>query len=128
MQILPANIAIQHLVWTPDGGTDSRGNPTGGLADPVTRYVIGFYRMHWADPHPDPISLDFESRTIADLVMLVPSSDANLYHKLDRVLASDGAETLAYEVQNQPISWSAGFTWRKYAPLLGGEIHIRRVQ
>lgn len=128
LSILPANIPVQHLVWTVDGGTNDRGNPTGALANAVTRYVIGFYRLHWADPHPDPISVDFLSRTIADLVMMVPSTDVNLYKKLDRVLVSNGADDLAYEVLNQPISWSAGFTWQKYAPLLGGEVHIRRVQ
>ena len=128
MSVLPAMIQVQHQVWTPDGGTDSRGNPTGAFADAVDRFVIGFYRMHWADPHPDPISLDFLARTIADLVMLVPSTDANLYHKLDNVLLYDGAEWLTYEVQNQPISWSSGFTWQHYASLLAGEVHVRRVQ
>lgn len=128
LSVLPANITIQHLVYTPSGGTDPRGNPVGALAAAVDRQVIGFYRLHWSDPHPDPISVDFLSRTIADLVMLVPSTDANLYNKLDRVIASNGAEELAYEVQNQPISWSAGFTWQRYASLLAGEVHIRRVE
>lgn len=124
--ILPAAIPIQHLVWTPAGTKDSRGNPVGALAAPVTRQVIGFYRMDLG--RTDPVSVDFLARTIADLMMLVPSTDVNFYNKLDRVIASNGSETLTYEVQNQPISWSAGFTWRRYAALLAGEVHIRRVE
>ena len=127
MSVLPANIHIRHQIYETNGGTDARGNPTGSLADPVDRYVIAIYRLHWADPHPDPISVDFLSRTISDALMLVP--DPTIYKKLDRVLVFDGvSEWLAYEVLNQPISWSAGFTWQRYAPLLGGEVRIRRVE
>lgn len=126
--VFPTTITIQHLAYTFTGGNDARGNPIGSLGAPVDRQIIGFYRMHWADPHPDPISVDFLSRTIADIVMLVPSADANLYNKLDRVLATNGADVLTYEVQNQPISWSAGFTWQRYASILAGEVHIRRVE
>lgn len=124
--ILPATIQIQHQVWTTDGGTNARGNPTGALADPVNRMVVGFYRMHWADPHPDPVSVDFLARTISDLVML--THEPTVYKKLDRVLLNSGAGNLAFEVQNVPISWSPGFTWQRYAPLLAGEVHVRRVQ
>lgn len=124
--VLPATIEIQHQVYTADGGTDNRGNPTGALASSVTRYVVGFYRLHWADPHPDPISVDFLSRTIADLVML--TYEPNVYKKLDRVLLFDGTEWLAYEVQNQPISWSSGFSWQRYSSLLAGEVRVRRVE
>jgi hypothetical protein len=126
--VLPATIQIQHLVWTADGGTNNRGNPTGALGAPAYRYVIGFYRLHWADPHVDPISVDFLERTIADIVMLVPSTDVGLYGKLDQVLAYDGTQWLDYEVQNAPIPWSAGFTWQRYSPMLAGEVHIRRVE
>lgn len=124
--VLPATIEVQHQSWTTDGSTNNRGNPTGALSDPVTRYVVGFYRLKWADPHPDPISVDFLSRTIADLVML--THEPNVYKKLDRVLLNDGDEWLAYEVLNQPISWSNGFSWKRYSSLLAGEVHVRRVE
>jgi hypothetical protein len=121
--VYPADIQVQHLVYVPDGGTDSRGNPTGVLDAPVIRQVIGFYRP---GPQPDPISLDYMARTITQLVMLV--YEPTLYNKLDQVWAYDGAEWLAYQVQNQPISWATGYPWRRYAALFGGEVYIRRVE
>lgn len=124
--VLPATIQIQHQVYTVDGGTDARGNPTGTLADPVNRNVIGFYRLDWAGPHPDPISVDYLARTITELLML--THEPGVYKKLDRVLLNDGTKNLAYEVQNRPIPWSAGFTWSNYSSMLAGEVHIRRVQ
>jgi hypothetical protein len=124
--VLPATIEVQHQVYEYTGTTDARGNKVGALADPVTRLVISFYRLGWESPRHDPISLDYEARTITDLLMLVP--DPNIYKKLDRVLIPSGSDWVAYEVQNITISWSEGFTWRRYAPLLGGEVHIRRVQ
>ena len=124
--VLPATIGILHQVYVFDGGTNARGNPTGALADPVPRKVIAFYRLDWASGGHDPISIDFVARTIADLIMLVP--DPTLYKKLDRVLLNSGAQELVYDVQNVPISWSKGFMWQRYSPLLAGEVHIRRVQ
>ena len=126
MPVLPATLQIQHLVWTTTGSTDARGNPAGALAPPVTRQVIGFYNM--SAPGQDPISLDYLERTITDKIMLVPSGEAELYHKLDRVEVSAGVAVLTYEVQNVPIDWGIGFTWRRYAALLAGEVHIKRVQ
>lgn len=122
LAVFPTSIQIEHLVWMPDAGIDNRGNPTGALADPVMRQIIGFYRPGSSDP----ISLDFVARTISELIMLC--FNPTDYNKLDIVLASDGAQTLAFEVQNQPISWATGYPWRRYAGLFGGEVIIRRVE
>jgi hypothetical protein len=122
-RVMPAVIQVQHQVYTADGGTDARGNPTGALAAAVTRNVIGFYRP--GNP-TDPITVEYMARVISEIMMM--SYEPTLYNKLDRVLVFDGAETLAYEVQGQPISWAVGYPWQRYAPLLGGEVHIRRVE
>lgn len=120
--VFPTSIEVQHLAWVPDAGTDDRGNPTGAFAAPVTRQVIGFYRPG----STDPISLEFVARTISELTMLC--FDPTDYNKLDQVQAFDGAQTLTFLVQQQPISWATGYPWRRYAPLFGGEVIIRRVE
>lgn len=122
MPILPATIQIQHQVYNPSG-TDAHGNPTGTLADPVTRYIIGIQQLH--DGRVDPISVEFVERTIVDLILEVPTP--RLYKKLDRVLVNNGNEWLAYEVQGQPVSWSNGLPWQRYSGLFGGTVHVRRV-
>lgn len=122
MPILPATIPIQHQVFTP-GGVDAHNNPTGRLSDPVTRYIIGIQQLH--DGRVDPISVEFVERTITDLILEVPNP--RLYKKLDRVLVNNGNEWLAYEVQGQPVSWSNGLPWQRYAGLFGGTVHVRRV-
>jgi hypothetical protein len=126
-------ITIQHRVYVFDGGTDDRGNPTGALAAPVDELVVTFFRMDWAAPAHDPISLDYLSRTITDVMMLVP--DSSIYKKLDQVLlpvqlVANPADTdwLAYEVQNVPISWKAGFPLPRSGYGLADEVHVRRVQ
>jgi hypothetical protein len=128
LSILPAAIAIKHRMYNATSADDSHGNPVGALSEPVDRQVIGIYRLKWSDSEKDRVSLDFLSRTVVDVIMLVPGSDVSLYKKLDQVLIFDGAQWLAHEVQNPPISWSSGFTWQRYAKLLAGEVHIRRVQ
>jgi hypothetical protein len=120
--VFPTAIQVQHLVYTPDGGTDARNNPTGALAPAVIRQVIGFYRPG----STDPITVEYMARTVSELIMFC--FDPTDYNKLDQVLVFDGAQTLAYEVQSQPISWATGYPWRRYAGLLGGEVHIRRVE
>lgn len=131
MAVLPANIEIQHQSYvfnTDDDGNpvlDSRGNPTGALAEPVTRYAINVYQVDWQKPHPDPISIEYLERTIAEIIVMVP--DPYNYKKLDRVLIWNGAETLAYEVMNLSISWGPGFFFPRYGGLFGGEVHGRRV-
>jgi hypothetical protein len=121
-RVMPAARQVQHQQYLP-GATDHRGNPIPSYADPVTRQVIGFYRP--GNP-TDPISVDYMARIIAEIMML--TYEPTVYNKLDNVLIWDGAETLAYEVQGNPISWSVGYPWERYAPLLAGEVHIRRVQ
>lgn len=122
MPIFPASVPIQHQVFSVTG-TDAHNNPVGELAAPVTRYIIGIQQLH--DGKVDPISIEFVERTIVDLILEVP--DPKLYKKLDRVLVNNGNEWLAYEVQGQPVSWSNGLPWQRYAPLFGGTVHVRRV-
>lgn len=121
-RIMPAVLEIQHQQYIP-GTTDHRGNPVPTYADPVTRLVIGFYRP--GSP-TDPISIDYLARIVAEIMML--TYEPTVYNKLDNVLIFDGAELLAYEVQGNPLSWAVGYPWQHYAPLLGGEVHIRRVE
>lgn len=134
MAVFTAQLRVQHLkyvVQTDSNGktvTDARGNPVGALAAPVTRSVVSIWRKGWEDPAIDRITVDFQGRTDADYLMLVPSADVNLYDKLDRVLINNGSEVLAYEVQGQSTSWTAGFPWTRYSALLSGEVHVRRVQ
>jgi len=125
MAILPAQIEFQHQVYVFDGGTDSHGNPTGALAAPVTKHAITIYQIDWQKPHPDPISIEYVDRTIAEILMMVP--DPWNYKKLDRLLINNGIEVLAYEVMNQSISWGPGYPWQRYGSLFGGEVHGRRV-
>lgn len=121
----PAKIAIQHQEYVFDGGTDSHGNPTGALADPVDAYAINVYQVDWQHPHPDPISIEYLERTIAEIICMVP--DPYNYKKLDRILIWNGAETLSYEVMNLSISWGPGFFFPEYSACFGGEVHGRRV-
>jgi hypothetical protein len=121
--VFPTALQVLHLVYTPDGDTDSRGNPTGALGLPIPRKVIGFYRP--GAPN-DPISMDYMARTISEIVMFV--YDPTDYNKLDEVQVNDGAQTLVYRVQGQPMSWATGYPWRAYAGLLGGEVHLKRVE
>ena len=116
LAVYPTAITVEHLVWTPDAGTDSRGNPTGAFAAPVTRQIIGFYRPG----STDPITIQMVARTVSELVMLC--YDPTDYNKLDQVQAFDGAETLTFLVQQQPISWATGYPWRRYAALLAAGV------
>lgn len=122
LSVLPTNITIQHQVFNATG-TDAHNNPIGELEAPVTRLIIGIQQLH--DGRVDPISVEYVERTIIDLIIQVP--DPTLYKKLDRVLVNNGAEWLAYEVQNRPVSWSNGLPWQRYAGLFGGTVHVRRV-
>ena len=131
MGVYPENVAVQHrsFVWETDTNgnpvTDAHGNPVGALAAPVTRYAFTVYQVDWQHPHPDPISIEFLDRTIAEIILMV--SDPYDYKKLDEVQIWNGAEWLAYEVMNLSISWGPGFPWQRYAGLFGGEVHGRRV-
>jgi hypothetical protein len=123
MPVFPASIEIQHQSYVVDGGTDADGNPTGALAAPVTRFIIGIQQL--GDGRVDPISIEYVERTITDLLLEVP--DPTPYKKLDRVLVNNGNESLSYEVQNRFTSWSNGLPWQRYASLFGGTVHVRRV-
>ncbi|MGZ6800657.1 MAG: hypothetical protein ACXVGR_12615 [Mycobacteriaceae bacterium] len=125
MGVYPENVEVKHRSYVFDGGTDAHGNPTGALADPVTRYAFTVYQVDWQHPHPDPISIEYLDRTIAEIILMV--SDPYNYKKLDEVQIFNGAEWQAYEVMNQSISWGPGFPWQRYANLFGGEVHGRRV-
>lgn len=131
MPVFPDSIPLQHqsFVFETDGNgdpvTDAHGNPIGALSDPVTRYAITLYQVDWAQPHPDPISIEYVNRTIAEILLMV--ADPYNYKKLDRILIFNGIETLAYEVMNQSISWGPGYPWPRYRNLFGGEVHGRRV-
>lgn len=122
MPIFPTDVQIQHQVFTPNG-TDAHNNPIGTLAAPVIRNIIGIQQL--GDGRVDPISVDFVERTIVDLILQVPNP--KLFKKLDRVLVNNGIEWLAYEVQGQPVSWSNGLPWQRYASIFGGTVHVRRV-
>ena len=122
MPVFPNQIEIQHQIFTVTG-TDSHGNPTGALSDPIIRYIIGIQQL--GDGRVDPISVEYVERTIIDLILQVP--DPTLYKKLDNILVNNGTEWLAYEVQGRPVSWSNGLPWQRYAPIFGGTVHVRRV-
>jgi hypothetical protein len=122
MPIFPASIPIQHYVWT-QTGTDAHNNPVGSLAAPVTRMIIGIQQL--GDGRVDPISVEYVERTIVDLILEVPTP--SLYKKLDNVAVNNGVEWLTYEVQGQPVSWSDGLPWQRYAQIFGGTVHVRRV-
>jgi hypothetical protein len=123
MPIFPASIEIQHQIWTATG-TDTHGNPTGTLSAPIARLIIGIQQL--GDGRVDPISVDYDERTITDLILEVP--DPTLYKKLDNVLVNNGIQWLTYEVQGKPVSWSRGLPWQRYAPIFGGTVHVRRVE
>jgi hypothetical protein len=123
MPVFPATIEIQHQIWTVTG-TDGHGNPIGSLSDPIIRYIIGIQQL--GDGRVDPISIEYDERTITDLILEVP--DPTLYKKLDNVLVNNGDEWLAYEVQGKPVSWSRGLPFQRYASLFGGTVHVRRVE
>jgi hypothetical protein len=122
MPVFPANIPIKHHVWTVTG-TDAHNNPTGSWAPPVTRMIIGIQQL--GDGRVDPISIEYVERTIVDLILEVP--DATVYNKLDNVEVNDGTEWQTYSVQGQPVSWSDGLPWQRYAQIFGGTVHVRRV-
>lgn len=130
MPVFPAVITVEHQVWVWDTDVDDNkildadGNPTGALADPVDRKIIGFQQLH--DGRVDPINPDYVERTITDIIMEVP--DGTVYHKLDRVLLNRTAdEWLAFEVQGRTPTWQQGIPWQHYARLFGDTVHIRRV-
>lgn len=123
MPIFPCLVEIQHQIWT-STGTDAHGNPTGSLSAPITRMIIGIQQL--GDGRVDPISVDYDERTITDLILEVP--DPTLYSKLDNVLIYDGADWEAYEVQGKPVSWSRGLPFQRYAAIFGGTVHVRRVE
>lgn len=122
MAVFPAKIPIKHYVYT--GSTDdAHGNPTPTYASPVTRLIIGVQQL--GDGRVDPISVEYVERTIIDLIIQVP--DPTLYKKLDNIGFNNTVEWLLYEVQGQPVSWSDGLPFQRYAPLFGGTLHVRRV-
>lgn len=131
MAIYPELVEIRHqsYVFDTDANgdpvTDDHGNQTGHLADPVSRQAFTFYQVDWQHPHPDPISIEYVDRTIAEIILMV--NNPYDYKKLDRVLIFNGAEWLAYEVMNLSVSWAPGYPWQRYANLFGGEVHGRRV-
>jgi hypothetical protein len=125
MTIFPEKIPVTHRSFVFDGGVDAHGNPTGALGPPVRRYAINVYQVDWQHPHPDPISIDYLSRTISEIILMC--ADPYNYKKLDRVTIFNGEEDLAYEVFNLSISWGPGYFFPRYSALFGGEVHGRRV-
>lgn len=123
MSVFPLSIEIQHQIFTATG-TDGHGNPTGALSDPIPRQIIGIQQL--GDGRVDPISVDFDQRTVTDLILQVP--DPTLYKKLDNVLVFNGDEWLAYEVQGKPVNWSLNMPWQRYSKIFGGTVHVRRVE
>jgi hypothetical protein len=85
--------------------------------------IIGIQQL--GDGRVDPISIEYVERTIVDLILEVP--DATVYNKLDNVEVNDGTEWQTYSVQGQPVSWSDGLPWQRYAQIFGGTVHVRRV-
>lgn len=135
MPVFVATIPIQHQVWqfaADNAGNpvlDADGNPTGALAAPVDRMVIGFQQDE-GEQGADAISPDYIERTVTGLVMEVP--DGTIYNKLDVVLVKYGGlgpstDWVSYQVQGHAPTWRLGFPWQRYAKLFADTVSIRRV-
>jgi hypothetical protein len=135
ISVWPLSLTIQHQVWqfnTDSGGNpvlDADGNPTGLLAAPVDRKIIGFQQDE-SEQGSDAVSPDYVERTVTGLLMEVP--DGTIYNKLDVVLVQYGGlgpsgDWVAYQVQGKAPTWRLGFPWQRYAGLFADTVGIRRV-
>jgi len=124
VSILPALTPITHMVWRPDGGKDTHGNPTGTYSAPIPRMIISWFPLARRLWQIDPTSINAPSRTDTDIHMLVPTADLLLYNKLDRVIVNG----LTYQVQGVPMDWSQAlpFANTSYSMFVDGEVHCRR--
>ncbi len=123
MTLFPSLTPILHLVWQPDGGKDTHGNPTGAYSSPIARMIVCWFPLARRLWQIDPINPNVTARVDNDIHMLV--EDSTVYHKLDHVVV-DG---LHYQVEGLPMDWSNAlpFANPNYNMLVGGEVHCRRV-
>jgi hypothetical protein len=118
--ILPANIIIQHQVWTDGGTTDNHNNEVEVYGPPIARRVIAVYPLHRL-PHHDVADSEFVARTMIDFIMDVP--DASIYSKNDRVIF----EGKNFRVEGFPFNWGNHNPFGFDTSFFGGSVHIERV-
>lgn len=118
--VLPANIVVQHQVWSAGGAKDGHGNAGESWAAAVTRRVIAIYPLHRL-PHHDVVDADVVARTMIDFIMEVP--DASVYHKNDRVIYN----SRNFRVQGFPFDWGGNNPFGFDKTFFGGSVHIERV-
>jgi hypothetical protein len=116
--VFPANITVQHQVWTDALTQDVHGNEVEGWAAPVARQVIAVYPLHRL-PHHDVVDSEYVARTMIDFIFEVP--DASVYSKNDRV-TYDG---LVFRVQGFPFNWGDNNPFGMTG--FGGSVHVERV-
>lgn len=124
MAVVDAEVPITHRVWVPNGAPGRHGIDQGQLSDPIDRFAVQVYPLHWRSPHADRPTIEEMSRTVTDL--LIEVENPALYKKQDTVQING----VSFEVQGLPdqAEWGGGtMLFPQYDDMFGGTVHVRRV-